>query len=108
MQLTRESSHNAGWAPKSAPATPADEQVLERRSAVRPRPPDDDVLHVGDDRLYCVALYSFCGEQPGDLSFQKGERIEILNHDGDWWEGRLGNIVGLFPRNHVALTTPNV
>lgn len=38
-----------------------------------------------------TALYSFEGQQPGDLNFQAGDRITVISktdsHFG-WWEGK--------------------
>ncbi|WBW70679.1 actin cortical patch component Lsb4 [Schizosaccharomyces osmophilus] len=60
---------------------------------------------IGPDQVR--ALYTFTGEQPGDLSFKKGDIIEIIqkseSHD-DWWTGRVGYHEGIFPANYVSLT----
>lgn len=53
------------------------------------------------------AMYSFAGEQPGDLSFQKGDIIDIVERSGshdDWWTGRIGYREGIFPANYVKLS----
>ena len=52
------------------------------------------------------ALYSFKGEQSGDLPFKKGDVIEILKRTetvDDWWTGRNNGITGIFPANYVEL-----
>ncbi|EPY54093.1 actin cortical patch component Lsb4 [Schizosaccharomyces cryophilus OY26] len=53
------------------------------------------------------AMYTFTGEQPGDLSFRKGDIIDIIqrseSHD-DWWTGRIGYREGIFPANYVSET----
>ncbi|XP_039603646.1 SH3 domain-containing YSC84-like protein 1 [Polypterus senegalus] len=52
-----------------------------------------------------VALYSFEGEHPGDLSFNAGEKIAVITKTDshyDWWEGRIGTEVGIFPANFVS------
>ncbi|XDC70836.1 hypothetical protein R6Z07F_002009 [Ovis aries] len=39
-----------------------------------------------------TALYSFEGQQPGDLNFQAGDRITVISKTDshfDWWEGKL-------------------
>ncbi|KAI9018956.1 hypothetical protein DFJ74DRAFT_708164 [Hyaloraphidium curvatum] len=51
------------------------------------------------------ALYDFEAQQQGDLSFRKGDQIEILERTADvndWWTGRIGNREGQFPGNYVA------
>jgi hypothetical protein len=46
-----------------------------------------------------VATFDYVGEVEDELSFKKGDRIEVLQEiDADWLEGRLGVAVGpLFP-----------
>ncbi|XP_006153596.1 SH3 domain-containing YSC84-like protein 1 isoform X2 [Tupaia chinensis] len=53
-----------------------------------------------------TALYSFEGQQPGDLNFQAGERITVTSKTEsrfDWWEGKLRGQTGIFPANYVAM-----
>ena len=53
-----------------------------------------------------IALYSFKGEQSGDLAFKKGDVIDILKKTGttdDWWTGRNNGATGIFPANYVEL-----
>ncbi|XP_043783310.1 SH3 domain-containing YSC84-like protein 1 isoform X1 [Cervus elaphus] len=53
-----------------------------------------------------TALYSFEGQQPGDLNFQAGDRITVLSKTDshfDWWEGKLRGRTGIFPANYVAM-----
>ncbi|XP_062934961.1 SH3 domain-containing YSC84-like protein 1 [Cynocephalus volans] len=53
-----------------------------------------------------TALYSFEGQQPGDLSFQAGDRIIVISKTDsqfDWWEGTLRGQTGIFPANYVTM-----
>ncbi|XP_003465042.2 SH3 domain-containing YSC84-like protein 1 [Cavia porcellus] len=53
-----------------------------------------------------TALYSFEGQQPGDLPFQAGDRITVLSKTDshfDWWEGKLRGQTGIFPANYVTM-----
>lgn len=53
-----------------------------------------------------VALFSFEGQQGGDLSFRKGDIITIVkrsNSRDDWWTGRKAGSEGIFPANYVEL-----
>lgn len=53
-----------------------------------------------------VALYTFAGEQSGDLPFRKGDVITIVQKSGttdDWWTGEVGGKQGIFPANYVEL-----
>lgn len=58
----------------------------------------------GGKNAEAVALWNFVGQQPGDLSFNAGDRIELLQHAKKWWEGRCNGRVGVFPSNYVQLT----
>ncbi|XP_064082189.1 tyrosine-protein kinase SRK2-like isoform X6 [Macrobrachium nipponense] len=52
-----------------------------------------------------VAMYSFQGRSSGELSFEKGDRMEIINDaDADWWLARhmTRGIDGYIPKNYVA------
>ncbi|KAM5229946.1 SH3 domain-containing protein 19 isoform 1-T1 [Hipposideros larvatus] len=47
---------------------------------------------------WCEALHSFTAETSDDLSFQRGDRILILERlDSDWYKGRLRDREGIFP-----------
>ncbi|XP_063561674.1 SH3 domain-containing protein 19 isoform X13 [Gorilla gorilla gorilla] len=47
---------------------------------------------------WCEALHSFTAETSDDLSFKRGDRIQILERlDSDWWRGRLQDREGIFP-----------
>ncbi|KAI8881922.1 DUF500-domain-containing protein [Backusella circina FSU 941] len=52
------------------------------------------------------ALYTFEGQQQGDLSFQEGDIITIVeksNSQDDWWTGKINGRQGIFPANYVQL-----
>jgi hypothetical protein len=57
-------------------------------------------------RQFALAIYDFQGERPEDLSFSRGETVEILRtDDSGWWTGKLGKKIGTFPYNFVQLST---
>ncbi len=47
------------------------------------------------------ALYTFAGEQNGDLPFSKGDIINLTKKSGQWWEGSVHGKTGVFPNNYV-------
>ncbi|KAK9478867.1 hypothetical protein V1514DRAFT_329992 [Lipomyces japonicus] len=56
--------------------------------------------------IQAVALYTFEGEQSGDLGFRKGDIISIVKKSesrDDWWTGRKDSKEGIFPANYVEL-----
>ncbi|XP_038221368.1 intersectin-1-like [Zerene cesonia] len=57
------------------------------------------VVEGGD---FYIAAYPYASTEPGDLTFEAGERIEVIRRDGDWWTGRIGVRTGIFPSNYVT------
>lgn len=52
-----------------------------------------------------IALFDYDQRTSEDLSFRKGERLEIINNnDGDWWQARSLETLkeGYIPSNYVA------
>ncbi|XP_075990060.1 dynamin associated protein 160 [Anticarsia gemmatalis] len=60
------------------------------------------VVEGGD---FYIAAYPYLSTEPGDLTFEAGERIEVVRRDGDWWTGRIGIRTGIFPSNYVTKDT---
>ncbi|NXV82680.1 SH3Y1 protein, partial [Atlantisia rogersi] len=59
------------------------------------------------NQVEVTALYSFEGQQPGDLTFKAGDKITVTTKTDsqfDWWEGRIGGQTGIFPANYVAIS----
>lgn len=54
---------------------------------------------------YCVALFNFSAQSLGDLEFRKGDIIKVILPVGEWWQGELGDAVGMFPSNYVKMVT---
>jgi len=55
-------------------------------------------------KLIYISLYEFQSNTDGDLSFVKGEEIEILNNsDGEWWYGKSlkSGLSGYIPSNYI-------
>ncbi|XP_017678324.1 PREDICTED: tyrosine-protein kinase HCK isoform X1 [Lepidothrix coronata] len=51
-----------------------------------------------------LALYDYEAMNAGDLSFQKGERLKVLEESGAWWQARslVTGREGFIPSNYVA------
>ncbi|KAI6173733.1 hypothetical protein M3Y98_01114100 [Aphelenchoides besseyi] len=58
-----------------------------------------------------VALYSFDAQNAEELSFRKGERLDIIDHpayDPDWYKARNANgEIGLVPTNYIEIVERN-
>ncbi|CAA7271419.1 unnamed protein product [Cyclocybe aegerita] len=66
----------------------------------KPKPPAPQIRYV-------VALYDFAAQADGDLSFNAGDRIELVQKTEsaeDWWTGRINGQQGVFPGNYVQET----
>ncbi|CAI9732555.1 probable serine serine/threonine-protein kinase nek3 isoform X5 [Octopus vulgaris] len=51
---------------------------------------------------YARARYDFAASTKDDLSFRKGDRIEVLEIGSDWAQGRHNKKVGYFPTGFVS------
>ncbi|KAF5102033.1 hypothetical protein D0Z03_000489 [Geotrichum reessii] len=65
-------------------------------------------IPAGSHEEYGQALYTFSGNEPGDVAFRAGDRIRIFDHgdetDDQWWFGQTADgRVGLFPRNYIKV-----
>ncbi|XP_023662682.2 intersectin-2-like isoform X2 [Paramormyrops kingsleyae] len=53
-----------------------------------------------------ITMYDYKAGNEDEMSFSKGQLINVLNKDdADWWKGELNGVVGLFPTNYVKMTT---
>ncbi|XP_057288239.1 tyrosine-protein kinase HCK isoform X2 [Pezoporus wallicus] len=73
-------------------------------------PPPEDArcpgssLAAGSGDAVVLALYDYEAMHAGDLSFQKGERLKVLEQSGEWWRARslVTGHEGFIPSNYVA------
>jgi len=73
--------------------------------SARPLPDPVDVNSSGAHTKTFVALYDYDARTDEDLSFKKGEHLEIINDtQGDWWFARskATKMEGYIPSNYVA------
>ncbi|XP_065502078.1 tyrosine-protein kinase HCK isoform X1 [Caloenas nicobarica] len=61
-------------------------------------------LEDGSGDKVVLALYDYEAMHAGDLSFQKGERLRVLEESGEWWQARslATGCEGFIPSNYVA------
>eukprot|EP01147_Barroeca_monosierra_P008492 gene8492-962_t len=74
--------------------------------AHRPLPstPQKPPVEQQDSNVF-VALYNYDARTPDDLTFKKGDEMQIINNkDGDWWKAKLMSTgkIGFIPSNYVA------
>ncbi|PVU89477.1 hypothetical protein BB561_005336 [Smittium simulii] len=102
-----ESTSNTGTDYPNEKLTPGRNSNLSQSSRrVPPPPPNPPAQQSVSMPKVASALYSFEGQAPGDLSFNKGDKIVIIKStdtQNDWWEGSCKGITGQFPANYVRL-----
>jgi NCK adaptor protein len=89
-----------GWFPYNyVEEVPAGDAAPEK---AEPSPPREKKFVCG-----VIALYSFNSGNREELTFQKGDLMDIVDQpadDPDWWEARKANgSTGLIPRNYVEI-----
>ncbi|XP_056135301.1 intersectin-2b [Lampris incognitus] len=53
-----------------------------------------------------IAMYDYTAANEDEMSFSKGQLINVLDrNDPDWWKGEINGVTGLFPTNYVKMTT---
>uniref|UniRef100_A0A8B9HAZ8 Intersectin 2a n=1 Tax=Astyanax mexicanus TaxID=7994 RepID=A0A8B9HAZ8_ASTMX len=53
-----------------------------------------------------IAMYDYKAASEDEMSFLKGQLINVFNKDdSDWWKGELNGVTGLFPTNYIKMTT---
>ncbi|XP_061756713.1 intersectin-2-like isoform X6 [Nerophis ophidion] len=53
-----------------------------------------------------IAMYNYTAANRDELSFSKGQLINVLDKtNSDWWKGETNGITGLLPTNYVKMTT---
>ena len=88
-----------------SPSTSSQSSLSGKRApppppALKPRP------SYGPKPTYVTALFDFQAQNEGDLSFQTGDHIELVQRTDsveDWWTGKLNGLSGVFPANYVQV-----
>lgn len=63
---------------------------------------DEEPLAKPPRACFAQAQFDFSAQDPSQLSFRRGDIIEVLERlDPCWWRGRLCGRIGFFPRSYV-------
>ncbi|KAL4232905.1 Intersectin 1 (SH3 domain protein) [Mactra antiquata] len=118
MWWSGEVGGKVGWFPKSyvklisgpsTSSTPVPSLSLSMDSPITTQPAVQDMepasttqnTYPVDDEMY-IGVYMYQSSEPGDLTFNQGEIIQVTKKDGDWWTGTIGSDrSGIFPANYV-------
>lgn len=80
--------------------------VLSAVAAKKKPPPPPPPKRGHGLGVWVTALYSFEGQNAGDLAFKEGDKIRVLKRTDrmdDWWEGELRGNKGSFPANYCQV-----
>lgn len=97
---------SAAAAPPPYSAVGASSTAAAAATAGKRAPPPPPAARPKPAAQFCTALYDFECQAEGDLSFNVGDRIEIVQKTAsaqDWWTGKLDGRQGSFPGNYVQL-----
>ena len=92
------SPSSGGGAPLASPGL-SGKRAPPPPPALKPRP------SLGPKPIVVTALYDFQAQNDGDLSFQAGDKITIIEKSEsteDWWTGSLNGMKGTFPANYSS------
>lgn len=87
----------------STPMSTASNGAIAKK---KPPPPPPPKKRIQAPVEYVIAEHTYAGGQPGDLSFNEGDRIKITKKTGtmqDWWEGEVNGMKGNFPANYCRM-----
>ncbi|CAO3634279.1 unnamed protein product [Mucor fragilis] len=55
------------------------------------------------EKVQALHAYNASAQDPNELSFEKGEILEIVDRKGNWWQARKSNgAIGIIPSNYFA------
>ncbi|KAI8328137.1 hypothetical protein BC941DRAFT_234631 [Chlamydoabsidia padenii] len=89
-----------GVMPLSAPVNYPISQYDSVHSGIAISPPNSN-----DAKMNAIALHPYTAnpDDPNELSFHKGEILEILDRRGNWWQARKQDqTIGIVPSNYFA------
>lgn len=97
-------TYPSGYVPAQSPTTQNTQRAATSSTSSLPSqsvasPPPASTLVVTRVR----ALYAFEPTEPGELAFEKGDIIKVVDRGyKDWWRGQLKGRTGIFPVNYVV------
>ncbi|KAI8083046.1 SH3 domain-containing protein [Halteromyces radiatus] len=92
-------SYTSG-SPYASKATMPSPGSTYNSSTTQPPPPPNYATAISSETV--EALYDFQGQNAEDLSFHRGDIIQVNEHvNNDWWRGTLNGRTGLFPSSYV-------
>ena len=94
--LGGELNGKVGWFPEAYAEPLSSSGTSEPAPAASEAKPDTKP----ESGMY-VAVFPYQSEEPGDLVFETGEQIEVTKKESEWWTGKIGDRVGVFPYNYV-------
>jgi signal transducing adaptor molecule len=92
---SQQPTYNAGYAPAAAQVRSPSPEVQVPQSPTPSQTASTIITRV-------KALHTFEPTEPGELAFEKGDIIKVVDRGyKDWWRGQLKGRTGIFPVNYV-------
>ncbi|KAI9491705.1 hypothetical protein BDB00DRAFT_977947 [Zychaea mexicana] len=97
---------NTAYSPATT-TTPLQQQPQQQSSPQQPThseylPPAVEYI----EKVEALHAYKANQEDPNELSFEKGEILEVVDRKGNWWQARKSNgAIGIIPSNYFAPPT---
>ncbi|KAH7885724.1 hypothetical protein F5I97DRAFT_1778321, partial [Phlebopus sp. FC_14] len=91
-------TYASGYVPARSPSRTAASSTtsLQSQNVATPAPASTPVV------TRVRALHTFEPTEPGELAFEKGDVIKVVDRGyKDWWRGQLKGRTGIFPVNYV-------
>ncbi|CAI2176155.1 20275_t:CDS:2 [Funneliformis geosporum] len=98
-------SNSSSPCPQPLPAFNSKQEEAEYEKSMNRKPKRESVLPAYSISLV-EALWDFRGVDNGDLSFRKGDIIEVVEYvNMDWWKGRVRGTdkIGIFPKIYTRV-----
>jgi amphiphysin len=92
--------NNGGYPPQGQPQYGGAPRQVPGPGPAQPRPPPRPM---SVNAVRARAMWDFAAQDPSELSFRKGDVLNILERNGEWWKGELNGQVGVLPANYVQL-----
>jgi signal transducing adaptor molecule len=90
-------------APTTATAASATRAATTTPAAAATLTPVSAIAEKGNIVTRVRALHTFEPTEPGELAFEKGDIIKVVDRGyKDWWRGQLKVRTGIFPVNYVV------
>ena len=107
-RMKKPSVHFSPASPVIIPSAPEEEEEEEEEEEILEPPHDSHERQSSSGIMMAVALYDFGADGVDELSVTEGERLTVLEKDGDeWWKCRNSKgLEGVVPASYLEVCSP--